>query len=273
MNTPDEVPRGLPLDLLKWLGAHRDGFLVAGAILYGLGYLVWAVNAAEQHFGNLPALDFQYVMSGIIPAVILALAWAGIALFSRWRTIVARTMARFKILGWLLGVTFGALSLLKVLVQWRMVGHPRTHKEALTYSVIGIMGFLVIYIFMMDEEFAENAPFARFFKVLVPFVFCCTSLVLYITLYGSLPRVLGGPTPRCAYVDLVRDETAQATLLDLVASPPNSTDKVIRSQKLNVYFETNDYLLVRPAIFVAGMPLYQLRKEMIRAVQWCSDSP
>jgi hypothetical protein len=97
--------------------------------------------------------------------------------------------------------------------------------------------------------------------------------VLYVTLYGFLPRALGGPTPRCAYVDLVRDEAAQATLLDLVAGPSNSTDKVIRSQKLNVYFETNDYLLVRPAAFLAGKPLYQVRKEMIRAVQWCGDSP
>jgi hypothetical protein len=88
-------------------------------------------------------------------------------LFSRWRTVVARTLARFKILGWVLIVAFIALSLLQTLVRWRM-GHSRTHKETIAYYVVSIVGFLVFYIFMMDEDFQEAAPVARFFKVLVP---------------------------------------------------------------------------------------------------------
>jgi len=31
-------------DVLKWLGERRDGFLVGGAILYALGYLVWSYS-------------------------------------------------------------------------------------------------------------------------------------------------------------------------------------------------------------------------------------
>jgi hypothetical protein len=36
------IPTG---DWLKWLGERRDGFLIGGAVLYGLGYLVWSYNA------------------------------------------------------------------------------------------------------------------------------------------------------------------------------------------------------------------------------------
>ena len=47
----------------EWLGSRRNGFLVGLAVIYGLGYLVWAVNSWMNNLGFLPALDFQYFVA------------------------------------------------------------------------------------------------------------------------------------------------------------------------------------------------------------------
>ena len=69
-------------DWLKWLGERRDGLLIGGAVLYGLGYLVWSYNAWRNHLGQLPAIEFQYLMSGLIPGAIIGMAWAATTFFS-----------------------------------------------------------------------------------------------------------------------------------------------------------------------------------------------
>jgi hypothetical protein len=115
-------------------------------------------------------------------------------------------------------------------------------------------------------------------------MFCWLSLNIYFDLYPRLPQVLGGPQPRCAYIDLMREEIAPSSLSVLVPSPPldaatASPSKVVRSKKLYVYFSSSDYLLVRTATDakdttntnLKDTPLYELRKEVIRVVQWCPE--
>ena len=70
---------------LKWLGEHRDGFLVGGAVIYGLGYLVWSYNAYRNHLGQLPGLEFQYLISGLVPALLLGAGWATASLLWKLR--------------------------------------------------------------------------------------------------------------------------------------------------------------------------------------------
>lgn len=60
-----------PSDLLKWFGERRDGLLVVAAAVYGLGYLVWSYNAWRNELGQLPALEFQYIISGVFPALVI----------------------------------------------------------------------------------------------------------------------------------------------------------------------------------------------------------
>lgn len=70
----------------NWLvrvGALRDGLLVLASILYGLGYLVWSVHAWEQDLGLLPALDAQYFVAGVFPALVFLAAFYAYRLITR----------------------------------------------------------------------------------------------------------------------------------------------------------------------------------------------
>lgn len=53
------------------IGKFRDGILVGAGALYILGYLVMAYYASKKNLGLLPALDFQYIIAGIIPAFLI----------------------------------------------------------------------------------------------------------------------------------------------------------------------------------------------------------
>src|SRR5689334_22805113 len=99
---PERQERASMPNILRWLGDHRDGFLVAGAALYGLGYLVWAYNAWKNGLGPLPALEFQYLVTGIIPAALIVMAWSGIAFFYKIRKKLLSLFERHSNLQWII---------------------------------------------------------------------------------------------------------------------------------------------------------------------------
>lgn len=276
-------------DPFKWLGEHRDGFLVGGAILYGLGYLVWSYNAWHNHLGQLPALEFQYLMSGIIPAAILVLGWAGNVYFLEARQTVLKVVKRKYFI--LIAVVFisSTIGWLPIAVGrgWIKIGLT----EAQVSSYIAPLVIILFYfqILAAPQSPTEGSIVLRLqdfleptYRYVVPIAFCGYSIVLYLALYPSLPQQLGGPNPRCAYIDLVREDVAPSTLSALAASSTDATmgsgSKVVRSEKLDVYFSSSEYLLVRPAQSFDGSrkgapaedaPLYQVQKDVIRAIQWC----
>jgi hypothetical protein len=286
----------IQVDLLKWLGERRDGFLVAGAIVYGLGYLVWSYNAWRNHLGELPALEFQYVISGLVPAGILGLAFAAAFFFFRVRKTVFALYKRHSFLRWLVPMIVAAFqvvfSLLFSATARHWTGLVWTKEQAYTYTAPILVIITYFSFFAPAADFSDQTKkvhriysyvFMLTSRIWMPFAFSWFSIALYLSLYPRLPQELGGPQPRCAYVDLVRDDTAPSTLSalaspSLTSAATISEGKVIRSNKLDVYFSSSDYLLVRavgPSEAPTGgasakeEPLYELRKEMIRAVQWC----
>lgn len=280
-------------DLLTWLGERRDGFLVGGAVLYGLGYLVWSYNAWRNHLGQLPALEFQYLMAGLIPAFIIAIAWAAATYFSNLRDKTLALFEKYKFLRWAsvvvicgiqLPISFGLLA-----ADWGWINLGWT-KEELTKYTAPLIG-IVVYLSLLTSFTSRHDKPSRLFVLVylvyqygIPALFCWYSLVVYLDLYPRLPNELGGPEPRCAYVDLVRKEIAPSSLSVLVpacatGTAAGSESKVVRSIKLRVYFASSDYLLVRTGTDgkmgsgtdVKEVPLYELRKEVIRAIQWCRE--
>jgi hypothetical protein len=263
-------------DWLKWLGERRDGFLVGGAVLYGLGYLVWSYNAWRNHLGQLPAIEFQYLMSGLIPGAIIGIAWAATTFFWNMHDKAMALLEKHRFLRWIIPLTicvvqlsiyFGGLATDK---RWLNLGW--TQKQLTDYTSRNRPPLSIIYWWMSVSRYINAI------------MFCWFSLVIYFDLYPRLPQELGGPQPRCAYIDLVREDIAAASLSALVLSHPvdaatASGSKVVRSSKLDVYFSSSNYLLVRTAIdakdgssaSLKNAPLYELRKEVIRVVQWCPE--
>src|SRR5438552_2085552 len=50
------------------LGGLRDGLLVLGGLIYGLGYVTWILFADVNSLGPLSVLSTQYFVAGIVPA-------------------------------------------------------------------------------------------------------------------------------------------------------------------------------------------------------------
>lgn len=279
--------------VFAWLGEHRDGFLVGGAVLYGVGYLVWSYNAWKNHLGQLPAAEFQYLVAGIIPMILIALAWAGAVFFYNMRE-KANASLRW---GWLprMGALLAAIILVVGYTVVRIISSKKWIDLGLDIENVFRYGFPVIMVIVFLLFLSSTRQHSRtkapgltlmaiadaLYRYIFPVLFCWLSLNLYLDLYPRLPQELGGPQPRCAYVDLVRDNTALSTLSalapgDFTQSSASSDPKVVRSKKLNVYFSSSDYLLVRIADDAAtdganlkDVPLYELRKDVIRVVEWC----
>lgn len=71
------------------IGQLRDGFLVGIGLLYIIGYLVWAFYAWKKNLGILPALDFQYIIAGIAPALLLLILYFSIRFIILFRNKVS----------------------------------------------------------------------------------------------------------------------------------------------------------------------------------------
>jgi hypothetical protein len=286
-------------DWLKWLGERRDGFLVGGAVVYGLGYLVWSLNAWRNHLGQLPAFEFQYIISGLIPGILIAIAWLAIKFFRNMRDKIIIMNEKYHVTARIVLFVTGLIML--PLVSLLMVIPTLWSKNVLNYEQFFIYFFsivliiaLMIYFLALEvsafrKTFSQQTPglpkidkVSNIYRYLMTFFFCFFSLILYLFLYPRLPQELGGPQPRCAYIDLVGDEISPTSLADLVpyssiSNVPGAKINVVRSMKLNVYFSNNDYSLVRiytdpnnsSGTDILKLPLYELRKDIIRDIQWC----
>jgi len=258
-------------DFLKRLGERRDGFLVVGAYVYGLGYVVWSYNAWRNQLGQLPALDFQYFMSGLLPAALIAGAVFVAKQFPELQLRIRRTTPVHPLWGkamWVVWVLIGAYPLLELLARKTgLINNPWKISSPLQ----GLLSTVSFLVFMLITN-----------KVLPGIMWPIWRWWTAASAYTNLPQVLGGPAPRCAYLDLVRAEIAPSSLQVLLPSASleeNESDakKVVRSARLLVYFSSSDYLLVRPAGEAdtenkpKDAPIYELRKEVIRVIEWCAE--
>lgn len=70
------APRPLPTlspwaEGAKQVGGLRDGLIVTGILIYGVGAAVWSYHAWRFNLGLLPVLDIQYFVAGIVPVMIV----------------------------------------------------------------------------------------------------------------------------------------------------------------------------------------------------------
>jgi len=278
--------------VLRWLGERRDGFLVGGAVLYGLGYLVWSYNAWKNGLGQLPGLDFQYLIAGLVPAAVILLAGAAIRSFSR---LQERTLSFLRRHPKLRRLSISTIAIIQVGLSLAMFAADKewipqtwlTKEELTKYTAPAVM-LILYYMLLLQAPSRTNrsmrwmARLSDVYQYVIAAFFCWYSLVIYFDLYPRLPQELGGPEPRCAYADLRKDEISFQSLSALTKPGVETVSpeiEVIRSRKLMVYFAGGEHFLVRTSPDGASTsaeelrraPLYELHKDVIRAVEWCSN--
>lgn len=282
--------------LLEWIGDRlsplaklRDGLLVTAVIVYILGYLVWSLNAWVKNLGLLPALDFQYFVAGIFPALLIWLVYIGV----RNGTRLAENLTK-----WLGPDVKGGLRYLKWFTRfinwlfWWALGVKiilqKTEELGIAVDVFsgiqvdfGIRTILVIVVFtLVMLPFYFTTTLTRFsgLQNLLYWYFvltgvCVVGLGFYtFAIYPQLPQALGGLRPRCVYLDIKKAEMSNEILKDIFpVDAIKSSSEVVRSVKVDIFFSGGEFMRIRPHVEKQGVTprVYKIRKGIVQAVVSC----
>jgi hypothetical protein len=297
---------------LRHIGEARDGILILGGALYLLGYLVVSLNAWRNGLGLLPILEAQYLVAGLPAAIILSLIYFITVQNLRFVDALRKWLKEhsgktgwqnvprifFKTVQYTSAISFAGLLLLML----------RGKKAPPT--LIHVAYLIAIYIMLLtyaasDKEEGSgllawvNRKYNQLMVVVFPVTFGVFLLGLYMLLfYPSLPQSFGGAKPRCAFLDLARDEISPKTLASVLpaenlpatvqpspAPSPNegaasssgqgkvgeSEINIVRSDRVEILFSGGDYTLIRIARLEGNQPqeVYEIKKDAIHAVKPC----
>jgi hypothetical protein len=152
MNNGEDRQSSERFSLFEWTSQHlksvaglRDGLLVTASILYVVGYMVWSFNALQNHLGLLPALDPQYFVAGLIPVVIILMAYSGGTYFKRflvdtWPGLVNNEAVGFR----------RAVRLTLLFVFWALLGLLAFGPVLAAFLVLIYLGYKLL------KRFAPN---------------------------------------------------------------------------------------------------------------------
>ncbi len=262
--------RATPMDRARIL---RDALLIVTPLVYILGYLSWAVHAAWNKLGLLPAVDAQYFVAGILPVLILGVgAWLGALVwrFSLW----SATNPSERRLKWSRGIFFVGLAL--IVVGFGIAKPLENTKLGPWAEIVGMSG---AYIFMAGALLggaAEGADkFLRLYSLgvvwLIVLFIPVLMLIFYVErVFPTLPQEVGGPKPRCVTLDISAQDISTDTRAILFGqnSSPDTKERVRRSKPAMLVFENSEFVL----LWVGGSKLqdvYRLAKKHIVVLAPC----
>lgn len=202
---------------LKWLGEHRDGQLVVTGITYGLGYLVWSYTAWRNGLGQLPALEFQYIVAGLIPGTIIAL----MILVFTYLPKLQEKLGAYKYRSGLSTALFCLIVLIFlhegaiiVLLIIEKAGYFNQNWRSVFPQLPRYVYPVALLVFSPAIMFLENrVPRGILwpaYRIIMAFAMGQIALSGYLKIYPDLPQAVGGPSPRCAYLDLVRSKMSSS---------------------------------------------------------------
>jgi hypothetical protein len=214
--------------------------LALASILYALGYASWALYAWEFQLGVPPALEAQYLVAGVSPALILLLLSA-------------------------------------ILVQLRRLARaPRVpHKKAqntletagtlATLAGVGLLllgrgyGWIVLFagaVLYGAGSFFSGSPMDRFFikgftwsGSAAAVILGLMTILLYSTrVFPKVPVELGGPRVQCVTVDLDRRNFSAETLDTLAPLRSPADTGFFRSKPLWLLLQGPRYVFAEPGV-------------------------
>jgi hypothetical protein len=246
--------------------------VVAGSIVYLLGYLVWVLNAFQNRLGFLPALDAQYFIAGAIPALLLYLMYRAsivstqsVERFREWLYADSNPKAsKILLKRWLLISYYLVFSLIPLMILLHI-----NERLLLVVGMIWITLELIVHNSLMYHSKAfKSGRFSRRFTIGICIVVfgIITFMFYYFFLYRSLPQELGGVRPRCAYLDVAKEEISNETFALLAPTVvTQSTQPVVQSNELEVLYSGSGVLVVRSQGRVIELP-----RSAIHAINSCN---
>jgi hypothetical protein len=231
-------------------------------VVYSLGYLSWAFYSWEHGFGLPPALEGQYLVSGLVPAfliIVLALVLLGLLRLIektkrpptpnevRWGKILEFTGAAFFIAGLGTGKLGGPQGVATTLVALgallTVIGSTFSPKK-------------------WDRLFIRGS--AWYMAIVAPLIFFAL-FQLYVTrLFPRLPSEFGGPAMKAVKLDLKKAELSPETL-ELLAARSTGETETVRTGTVRVLMPPGDYYLV--LIEINGKSTHvKMRADAVRAI-------
>ena len=248
------------------LGKLRDFVLVAVAGLYAIGYVFWSWHAHRNNLGQLPALEAQYLVGGLLPAAAIALLLYLLIWVLRLQRHLSRRQksSRAKLLS---EVAFGVTNAVWLLVyvaveELEWVDWPRWT------MYLAQVPLVLTALFVPPRGDQTRSPWwQRGMAIYLFVVVVGAGVYLYATdVYPQIPQAFGGVEPRCAELTL-RDGGSWGAL----SSAGQATNGTVQSRPVWVYFDGKDLLLVKPQRpgDLSDDPTFEIQRSDVRDIVWC----
>jgi hypothetical protein len=293
---------------LAFLTENRDGFLVAGALVYALGFLTWSINSLRIGIGFIDVLDAQYIVAGIIPSAlifgtiyyiaqahkdsesgtdfrgyavsfcfIVATVHVCYAIMDVMPDLKSRVTGVFHSLVALLSPspTISGLIEIGFLVLWRM---------SLYLFYLILSANLLHWLSSRPEgipEGMESSRISHYFSLVVAWgvviMFLVLSMWAYIDVFPSMPQEIGGGQGRCAWLDVQLDKLSEESardLRDLIgqgdAPVMNETNKeTMRTRRIYIVYFSDKTVFFSLFKPVQNTIIYEVSREAVSLISWC----
>jgi hypothetical protein len=269
-------------NIRKWivrLGALRDGLLVAGAVLYGFGYVAFSLFAWIHHLGPVPGIEAQYFIAGIPALLVVALGVAIALAFHRfhavtWPAWYATATVRTK---WAISVVVTSTLIASTIYSNK---YPIRWEEQLSFrwwDIIILIGTVFLLPLLRLPTRKPHFIDMIFQKLMTLFTgayivgFGIMAALFYLkSVYPRIPQALGGGAPRTAILSLNTDTLPPPIVQMLTGKATQKNEKLAESIRLLVFVDTKETLVVAIRERQVRKPwdLFEISRSSITSVRW-----
>jgi hypothetical protein len=236
--------------------------LVVGgvSVLYALGYGAWAAYALDRQIGVQPILESQYLIAGILPALILAVLYGVLWLLRRLLERFRKEPTPEEVTIGKYAERIGAIGVFAGLLL------NYSHLKALGWTIfsigtLGVIGSLFLTRARVDRIFAHG--FYWLLSVSATALGVVAFFSYAIKVFPFIPPELGGPEARCVTLDINAKLVSPATKAFLVDANPS--EGPARTKPLWLLLQGTSYLLADPTIEIRGHA-FRIRADVVTGV-------
>jgi hypothetical protein len=253
----------------------RDIAIVFLPAIYILGYLTWSVNAYNLGLGALPALNEQYLMSGLFPAAIMTIVYA----LHRFGVYHTRRLddslpSKYRRIHRAIRTVVSALALCFLVAVAKMpedVLGSDWESTAVGWELASIFALCMLcFVFPASSAEDQHMESRTRFKIrllLLPLFLLLVGLYVSFSVVTYVPSAFGGLQPRCARLDVVVAELSKDSRWELGFPTAMSEDSVQRTPNRVRVLYIGDRSAALELVGSSKGP-FELKVELITSVFW-----